>query len=681
MENTRTLCEKLEQAFIEYENDPLSLVTVIDLYGSEINKEGSLQDKTRYLETILTNLKKNPRTVEQIGWDLPKIILNFIVLKNIDFNKRLRENTLVSIALKCFNEIALSGNAKECFLTGCELLSDLKLSDLEPDNDEALDDETEEDEEALESETDVTVSGESYEKSQAEGSEPLNVGPPPLNRGPDEYALELRLHALIELINTTIKRIHTCYPSRFLATAVGAILNFARLNAAGIDDCVFVLRRIYTFSRSYIPPQVQEEAIKEMTTEKYLKIQQDEEALQRKLLQCLITHSLGTLVQTRIMHTSTEYYFNLKNADSSLIDYEMRRALSQVIGRYYQLAQSFDIDIEEEFRSHCIKESRSIYQSLPGDSEIINEKAKVGITQLIYQLAYTYDLQKRINEKSLSPDPHGILVMATYHYQETGKILCPDIRIDDAIYMYLRFYTPEVYSQSKSHVYAVECCNFWLWAAVTTSSCKENARLLSSMPAYLIMTFLQILLLRSFHETVEIPRMVSFTLLTRLMCLIPESTSFDFVKDTLLGCPYTEFKGCILGILKDLMLNTRGSITETAAILSDLSISNDNQGASKPPLPARPYVMINEDRMAMIHSLAIMSFEESERSPDKINLRLALTYLNFFVSLRLKWDKNLLAEIHREASQMIKQLDEKTSVPELGFIEIANKNLSSYVSQ
>ncbi|CEP63017.1 Ybp1p LALA0_S07e00518g [Lachancea lanzarotensis] len=694
MKHGPELCKKLELAFSEYENDALSLVTIIDLYSMNFINEGFRTDKAQFLQVLLSNLKKNSRVAEQIGWDLPKILLRFLDAKNVDRDLSLSQNVVISTALKCFNEIALLGNAKECFLAGCEIIEGLSLQgvELEDEQEEVFDDETEDDgdgygdEDIDDDDTDKAFS----EDGDYDGTENaakiatekaatqafIDV----LDRAPEEFTLELKLHALMELVSTTIKRIQTSYPSKFLATAVGSFLSFIKSNAADIDDCIFVLRRVYMFCRNYIPPLAQPNIAETLSPEEFENLVEDENALQRKLLQCLLTNAVGQLLLTRQMHTAAEYVMKLKNMDTSVLDYVLRQDMREMVARCYHLAYSFDIDVKEAFKTQCVKESVSIYQSLPQESEIVNEAAKSGITQLIYQLAHTYNVQKKLTEKSLSLDPAGILALATYHYQETGNVLYPEIRIDEAIYMFLRFFTPEVYSQTAPNLYAIECCQYWLWVAVTTSSCQENRVILGAMPSYVVATFLQIQLLRSFNIASDGPRMASFTLLTRTMCLIPESDAFEFVKDTLLNCPSNLMKCCILGILKDLMINTRGSMVETSEQLSKLSISGESKQSAKPELPSRPYIIINEDRKATIHALAVMSFEDAKKSPVKESLVLSLTYLNLFVSLKLKWDRSLLAEIRDTANDTVGFL-EKTSLPEIDFIKLANENLESFLSQ
>ncbi|KAM3159760.1 YAP1-binding protein 1 [Lachancea thermotolerans] len=676
MEETPLFHEKLEQAFEDCKDDSISLATIIDLYAMQVSKEGAYEEQAKFLEAVLTNIQKDKHLIDQIGWDLPKILMRFITIQNIDLRVPLLQNRIIATTLKCFNEIALFGNSKECFLTGCELLGSLKMNP---------DEQTEEEE--VGEKSDVEKTGD--EASAPEISlkkQGAQIAPEVLaenihnhNRSPEEVSLEVKFHALLELVGTTLRRIDTCYPSKFLAMAVSAIFNFVRLNASFVDDCVFVLRRIYAFARNYMPPQPSSEALKGMSTEELVKNLDDENALQRKLLRCLLTFSLGQMTRLKIMSSAIEYFLKLKGDFSNNLDYEQRIFMKNVISRFYQLALSFDIDLKESFLDLCVKESKAIYKSLPSDSEIVNEAARNGITQLVYRLAYSYELQKKINEKNLSLDPSGILVLASYHYQETGKVLCPELKIDGAIYMFLRFITPEMCGLSPKSLYIADCCNFWLWSAVTNSSCKESRMTLQKMPSYLNMTFLQILLLRSFREPQEQLRMVSFTLLTRLLCLMPENTSFEFAKDTLLSCPFNDLKCCILGILKDLMLNN-SSGDDITAKLSKLKVSNAPEDKSVPPLPARSFVQINDDRMATIHSLAMMSFEDSKETTDKSCLRLLLTYLNFFTGLRFKWDRYLLKDFSKQVSEFLGSVKLEDQ-PEYGFIEIANQNLASFLSQ
>ncbi|SCW00574.1 LAFE_0C07206g1_1 [Lachancea fermentati] len=690
MESIDTLCGNLTRAFEEQNDDVLSLITIIDLYASEVNRAGSLKDKVKFLKTLLHELQNNKHVVQEIGWDLPKPLLKFIDLGNIDFHTRLLDNEIMATVVRCFNEIALFGNAKECFLTGCELLSELKMgNDIENENEssheEQQGDDTEKestaDETSIEEKNspDKSTKGEesssSSEDSDETSSATASYVAPAIQREPEESILEVRLHLLFELINTTIKRIFTLYPSSFLATAVGAMFTFCRNNAGDLEDGFFVLKRIYLFCRGYIPPQTTLDKVTDVSEEERTTIIEDENCLQRKLLRSLLTFSLAQWLKQRRLLWVMSYYAALKKTTVPFNFNEYYKYMTDLVSRCYQLSLSFDIDIKNEFITQCVDESKRIYQSLPKEDEIVNEQAKRAISQVVYQLAYTYNLQKMVNEKNLSLDPAGVLILATQHFTETGKIIYPDMDLGSAIYMYLRFVTPAMFADdTEDYCCVTEASNFWIWVSVTTSSCSTNKEKVKAIPSYLQIAFLQLVLLSASKRVRGEERMVHFTLLTRILCLMPEEIVFEFIQDTLLSCPFEEMKCCILGILKDLMVNTRSSAAEVADNLSKLSLSEKDGSSKRPVLPPRPYILVNDDRMAVLHSLAMMSIETTKSELNPNNLRLLLTYLHFFTKLQPNWDKHLLTEINKETSKMLER-HPKDEIPEFTFVKIANDNL------
>lgn len=187
------------------------------------------------------------------------------------------------------------------------------------------------------------------------------------------------------------------------------------------------------------------------------------------------------------------------------------------------------------------------------------------------------------------------------------------------------------------------------------------------------------MLLTTCNQTNEQARMINFTLLTRIMCLMPEETTFSFTLDTLLTCPYVKPKICILGILKDLMLKTRQCKQEQdiSTQLKDLKIKESSSvGVNEPPaLPPREFVSINDDRMASLHSVALIAITKAaEEKANKEDLILLQNYLNFFAALRNKWDKSLLKAINEEVGGHF-DVNESETTPEIGFIIIANETL------
>lgn len=112
MEPIDDLLFEVTDAFKTQKEDLLELVTLIDIYGEQVNQEGSYEEKTRFIETLNTLLEDNPSTTGEIGWDLPKGLLKFLSKDNVDVNGRLGTNMIVQGVMKCFYAISIQGEPK-----------------------------------------------------------------------------------------------------------------------------------------------------------------------------------------------------------------------------------------------------------------------------------------------------------------------------------------------------------------------------------------------------------------------------------------------------------------------------------------------------------------------------------------------------------------------------------------
>lgn len=656
MDSIDTICENLEAAFAEHKDDPISLVTIIDMYSDQLGTEGIREEVEQYLEKLRDLLVANPDVVAQIGWDLPKGLLSFLDTPNLLPFQGLRGNRTVTAVMNCFQEIAMQGNPKECLLTGCQLLSELNVDQIAQDFEE-------------------------FEKRNDRHKEELEILKNVLS--PAEYLLGLRSYVLFELIQTVLRRIETLYPSKFLGMAVSVICKFMRSNVDEIDNVAFLLRRIFTFCRNYTPKEVLSDtpASKGIDSKDLAKIREDESVLQGKLLRNLCTFGVGFCLKKMSPRFDIRYYCSFSGGKSESIPYY--EEVYEISSRYYQLAYSFDINLKGEFIK-VLEESRSIYKSLPPDSEVANDEARRNIGQVVYQLSYTYQLQRVAKAEELELDPFGIVVLSGFNYLIVGKHLYPDITLQEAIYLYIRFATTSLFSDLYFNEATEDASRYWLWVAITHSSYKELKKQLQEMPSYINAVLLQMLLIRNCDQANEQRRMVTFTLLTRLLCLMPEETTFSFTLDTLLTCPYVKPKICMLGIMKDLMLRTCQCKRDLAAEIKDLKLDEKSKADSQvkpkpPPLPQRAFLTLDDDKMACIHSVALMANDKaSKKHPQKEDLLLLLNYLNFFSAVRNKWNKNLLEAVHREIAVHFNDKTEETS-PEIGFIKIANETLGSYL--
>ena len=659
-ETIEEICEILTQAFDEQQDDLVSLMTVIDMYGTQVStvtNQYSTTDKETYLET-LDKLLTDP-TINEIGWDLPKLLLSFITTENINFDIKLSENKIISILMKIFNRIALVGNSKECLLSGCELLSELKIDNHDETNEDTL-----------------TSSGDKVYV-------PLNA---------NEFIPDLKLHILFQLIIGCIQRIKTIYPSKFLAQVINAINDFTRNNIDSMNDTNFLLRRVYDFCINYNRIQNNREHYKddtgETTEEEMDKIYHDEIHLETKLIIHLVTYTLNLGFKNKIVPFDLNYINDImetKDEPSEIIDPETK----DICSKYYLLSIIYDIDLVKEMESY-LEESRSIYERAIENftkQNQSNSEDKEKISQFIYELSYAFSMQKGLNETKLPTDPYGILILSgIYYIEENQKCLIPELSVIDAIYLYLRSVSASLYSDRYHNKTSESVVKYWLWSTITSKSTIELSEELSNVPDLIVTVFLQLLLLKTCTQNNEKIRSSSFTLLSRILCLISENIAFDYILDTLLMCPYITARCNILSILKTMMTKPMlATVTQTAETitkeLSSVDLNKEEKTTVAPPKlpPRRPYILVDDDRIAVLHSLVMMALDIVKKDMNnKVQLTLLLCYMNFFVSLRDKWNVTLLTTLHDKVSETFNK-DTQETLPEIGFIKLANDTLQQFI--
>ncbi|AGO10152.1 AaceriAAR159Cp [[Ashbya] aceris (nom. inval.)] len=600
--------ESLSVLFAEQEEDVISLAAGIELCAEQALASGNAGRVASFLEALWEQLREHPAIVGELGWDIPKVLVRCIRADNFNLTEGLGDDVVWRLLVGCFQEVGREGNARECFLTGCQQLAELSV--------------------AAEEEEDAELREEMF---------------------------ALKFHMLMEFVTTTLGRASTAYPSRFLGEIVGVLVKLVERNAEELRNVHLLLRRLYTFCRDYTAPQ---------STSEDEELHAQEDYLQRTLFQSFLAYVLAQLLRRQGVRWAAEYFAESHGLDFKL--HEDHLELRETLGRYFQLAYSFDIDIEAAFRKQCILESREIYACV---SASVSDK--VDGAEVIYQLAYTYELKKIAELQSMPIDARGILVLAVLHHFEAGRPICPSLRLDDAIYMYLRFNTPEIYSKSFANIAVTDASLYFVLLALEGNSNEENHELVREFPPTIFAVFIQVLLLNMCRQpSKEIGRM-THSILARVLFLAPETTAFDFVIDTLLQCPYETAKQIILEIAKIMMISDKYSICTRDAP------SQTPSDAKSPPLPPRPFIRLNDDRMAALHTLAMMSAKFCAESEDPKQLTTLLSYLNLISVLRKKWDQVLLREITAAVSNCIEP--RKEDIPEIGFIKIANDGLKEFL--
>lgn len=703
--NTETkdsLIQKLKTAFTLNVKDPVTLVTIIDLYTAQFNEEGSREDIVEYLTVLYKLLEDNDYIVTEIGWDLPKVLLDLFTPQNIDFDVKLTKNEIVTNVIKCFNLISRLGNPKECLLAGCDLLASFSIEAINDDDDigkssdscapENVDcdniyiknDNKTEFINLLNKLEDKRVAGDDITPDKPSSDRYEYIA-----KNKVEFIPNLKLYVIFQLLKETLNRIDTLYPSKFLGMVLSSVLSYMKKNIDLIENPCFLFHRIGELLIKYQPRIVPYNEDISISKEDYNKLVVDENAIVLKLTQKFLTTIVRLSYKGIEPNFDKLYYYSLMGKDEYIksLNNDIDNDFRLLCAEYRLLTDKYKINVGKEFLKY-LSEVEKIYEPFLKNTT----ESETETNQMLYQLSYTYNLKKSLENRNLELDPQGVVMLSAFYFMNKEKKLISDITIQPLIYLYLACSTASVQSPAYDNKGLENVCRYWLWVSLTQTPIDTLRTQLKDIHRTIIKTFLQLFLLKicsTFNK--EIQR-ISLALFTRILCLIPESICYDFIFDTLLACPYRNIKVTILKILKELMtkssatiitLTEKSPVSSAADGIQNINISDTSKA---PMLPPRPYISITDDRMASIHSLAMMAIENttSELTSGKKNdISLTLSYMNFFVGLRDRWNKDLLhvinEEIDHRITKKIPSIKEDDRVPELQFIILANDTLGSFL--
>ncbi|KAK5781229.1 Ybp2p PWA37_002166 [Arxiozyma heterogenica] len=698
-----SLISKLENAFIENVKDPVTLITIIDLYAAQFNKEGSREDIVEYLTALYKLLKSNSDSIKEIGWDMPKILLDFFTPKNVDFDVKLTKNEIITNVIKCFNLISQLGNPKECLLIGCNLLASFSIDtingedDIRKSPDSCTPDNVDYTRLSIKNanKTEVIKSFDQLDDKQVIGDGKASNKPTSdqyeyIAKNKVEFIPNLKLHLIFQLLKETLNRIDTLYPSKFLGMVISSILSYLKANVKLIEDPSFLLHRVGELLVKYQPSIVPYNESLSISKEDYNKLVLDENAIVLKLVQEFLSIIISLSYKKIEPNFDKLYYYSLmgKNEYIKSLNNEMDNNFRLLCAEYRLLADKYQINVGEEFLKY-LSEVEKIYE--PFLNNITESKSETN--QMLYLLSYTYNLKKSLDNKTLKLDSQGVVMLSAFYFINKEKDLISDINTQSLIYLYLACSTASIQSPVYDNKGLENVCRYWLWVCLTQKSIDLIRTQFKEIHPIIIKTFLQMFLLKTYSTFNKEIQKISLALFTRILCLIPENICYDFIFDTLLTCPYRSVKVTILKILKDLMTKSSTTIITLAEKslvspvtdgIQNISISNTSE---PPKLPPRPYIPITDDRMASIHSLAMMAIENTTSELNfkkRDDILLTLSYMNFFVGLRDKWNRDLLHVINKEIddriTKKISSIKKDDKVPELQFITLANDTLGRFLN-
>ena len=633
-------------AFQNGVEDPVSLVTLIEMYGDQLDKEGDLDDKQRFLEILDDHLKEMRNVTFKISWDMPKQLIRWISGKNIKHYEVLKNNKVFPLIMNCFMSIALYGNPRELLISGCEILSDLSAK-----------------EETLQ-----------YLKATENDPEPAEadvINKAYMDRCPGDFFVGLKLHLVHELISNSLKRIDTLYPSKYLKIAVSSFENLVNTNKLTMEDPSIILRRVYIFCKNYIPNDPPKQV--ELTDGTILKgtelqnIIDKEIEIQGKLLRYLCTFAIAEGLTGTTDRSEIHLYYEMSHQKVSPVPFYEQ--LVDIKFRFYDLALSFDVDLKNEL-INCINESKRIYKALPKIEDVSTLEAQRLINKGVIKLSLSYHLQRMSHDTNLSLYPQGILVLSSIYYLVSKKHLYSNIPINDTIYLFLRFMSLGIMSKIYSNSVVDGAIRYLMWVCVNTTSCSHLRKQMSQLSPFILSAFLECFLIKVSLEKVAEQKTIEFTLFTRLLVCTPESISFQFIANVLSDFPYIEGKYLIIGILKHLFTTKFPKAEE----VNDNELHSSNQTKEKELIDKLSSMQISDSNGKDMAAKNSDSEEKEEDNNMAINLtmqrmseltniikdsikkaknfkktdheyKIVIIYLEFLLMMKPIWDKNLIISL------------------------------------
>lgn len=623
----------IESAVKEIENleDYVSYSTLLDIHlGNPL--KFSENDRHKVLDALLRVLTKDKELVYNIGWDLPGLIVPYIILED-DFQGPIRESPSIYKAIKIFECLALAGNAKELFLKSCELLTSIDIDDCQCDSMDSR-----------------------------------------------EKIFDIKLYCLYELIESCLKKIKTIHPSRLLSMATYSFMNLVHKNMDRIDNMNFVLKRVYTFVKSYkMPPLPERESI-DYSEDELKKILDEEKYLQRKLLTSFLTHAVFISGPKYLNGYSLELLSKLQREKQTPLDFTVHyKSESIVFDRLTELAYSLDINLREQF-DLFLEESREIFDSFDYEK---NEDELYG--DLVESI--TTEFQDSISQSLLVDSKTGLnlslrgcVMIYTHSVVFKNLLEKTNIKFKDAVMITLRMMGPEMVHSKFRRPFYRDTSMFWSWLAVYKLVKSRKTIDVLAVPKCLLFLYLQVLL----HACITSPHLPAMrynmmTLITKVLFHSPQETAFTFLTDTLENCPYDNIKSAIVKILKEFV--SRFDPADIDDRVADFHINDDEKSAANSDEYAATLLclsykfVMNEERFKVIMSLVRKSiaetfFTDTENDDTTIDIdntkaTTLLSYLNLLIAVKkhpfFVQKKDTISSLINEISEKVSKTKESTS--------------------
>lgn len=602
--------------------DYLTFSTVVDIHFLDPSKYTE-EERELLLNHLLKILQDDDDFVYEVGWDLPAVVIPFVD-SDYDVSRGPLRNLPGFVAVfYLFGVLAEKGNPKELFLKSTELLLTMKVTD----------------------------------------------SPDPKNA---EQFYDLKFYCVFELINSTLRRINTFYPSRFLGMIVTSFINSIYVNPVVTSNGVdFLWKRVYAFLRNYSRPPIPKNT--DLSAEELANLNKDEDYLQRKLLTAFLTESISRVLVREILGLSVVYFKYLQSLlpqDAKVTS--LHELNLPVVTRLNELALSFDIDTSEVFKDFLKSTDELVNFDASKDSDEKVSEDLFGALVVDYQKNFAQTLvNSEANE--VSDSLGGIITLRTFAVVSENDYDSEEVSLTLAIKIGLRLIVPGLVHQAFLNRGQHDVAVFWAWRAVHSLETRgQSLKLeLATIPKVLLTGyFLSLLYATSNSGQPLYFRFIVLTLLTKLLRLAPESTSYEFLANSLEECPYEDVKAPLVGILKELISQTNTPGDQLAETLLTLTVGD------KPPLPERKekaveekYISLSKSRLAEIAGIVenyaeqVVQKDDTALDPPSLNTTkfptfLALLNLLVYVKRAFKSPEGTFTGVIEKARKSVAQFDQ-----------------------
>lgn len=540
--------------------DYISYATVLSIHMG--NPAGySEKDRAILLNTLLSVFENDDELILNVGWDLPDLLIEYFLPAFDSKHEILKEQPSLDPLNSLFSLLCKKGNPKEVTLKALGALASLNVSANYDKvwNKTTRDDDDDDDDVSYYRSDEINLSPAEYKSRMAVA----------------EKYFHLKFSALFELICSTLFRVKTLYPSRFLAPTSSGLVAFLATNANALSfpGLILVVKKLYTFPQNYMSALAENGPAN---------LAESESAALKRMLQSYITYLCQFLYSTISVNWAHRFYLEQRHeasAESNQGKLTQIHSLDtfsadvqELATNLEELARSFDLDtpslfekvINEYVKSYAQRaaaddpEADFVQREDPEDPEDLDtpsdfEPSKEGIFLLV--------TQQRFAERVAKP---------TAHPSFTSLIKATNQMVLDG--------------ETERNLGLVDSLCFWaLWLLNTTQTAQEfNTQVPDEK---LVTEYLQCLTMLATQAAANNTRLTQlfFSVIERILSLQTPQFRYDYLIDTIESCPFPIASEVSIKSLKDFLIPPSRSVYTKA--IGSLSSSVAGINISKPATP------------------------------------------------------------------------------------------------